>query len=411
MPTLREKMTAVEHICVTKFREYLRIKTMQPDPDYTGCSKFLNAYAGELGIESKTLEIFPTRPIVVMTIKGSDPSLKSVLLNSHTDVVPVQEDMWESGPFEANKRDNGDIVARGAQDMKCVGIWYMEAMRKLLKTGSLLRTIHILWVPDEEIGGVKGMKAFIQSEEFKKLNIGFALDEGLANENDAFKVYYGERSPWWVNLKAAGNAGHASKFITPSATEKLLKALHYFSTFRQHELNRLNNHLDINGKSLTLGDVTSCNITMLEAGEQMNCVHSVATAGIDMRLSPTLDFEKFEKQINVWAEGLELTFKQKTPKIPQTKLDTCIQWSILQRVAKKHKIELEPEIFPAATDARYLRLQGIPCFGISAINSHPVLLHGNICLITDHNEYLNEQTLIRGVDFYADLIEGIANIK
>ena len=49
---------------------------------------------------------------------------------------------------------------------------------------------------DEEIGGHDGMEKFVDTEVFKKLNVGFALDEGLANPTDAFTVFYGERSPW-----------------------------------------------------------------------------------------------------------------------------------------------------------------------------------------------------------------------
>ena len=37
---------------------------------------------------------------------------------------------------------------------------------------------------DEEVGGKKGMKLFIELDYFKKLNVGFALDEGIMN------VYY-----------------------------------------------------------------------------------------------------------------------------------------------------------------------------------------------------------------------------
>jgi acetylornithine deacetylase/succinyl-diaminopimelate desuccinylase-like protein len=35
-----------------------------------------------------------------------------------------------------------------------------------------------LFVPDEEIGGIRGMKKLITLNEFKKLNVGFVLDEG-----------------------------------------------------------------------------------------------------------------------------------------------------------------------------------------------------------------------------------------
>lgn len=40
------------------------------------------------------------------------------------------------------------------------------------------------------------MKKFVHSPEFASLNVGFALDEGLASNDDTFGVYYGERTIW-----------------------------------------------------------------------------------------------------------------------------------------------------------------------------------------------------------------------
>ena len=40
------------------------------------------------------------------------------------------------------------------------------------------------------------MQAFLKSTEWLELNVGFALDEGLANPIDEFTVFYGERMPW-----------------------------------------------------------------------------------------------------------------------------------------------------------------------------------------------------------------------
>jgi amidohydrolase/aminoacylase len=40
------------------------------------------------------------------------------------------------------------------------------------------RTIHCLFVPDEEIGSERGMKKLLTLEEFQALNVGFVLDEG-----------------------------------------------------------------------------------------------------------------------------------------------------------------------------------------------------------------------------------------
>lgn len=49
---------------------------------------------------------------------------------------------------------------------------------------------------DEETGGVEGMQVFVHSDEFKALNVGFSLDEGIASPNEVFPVFYAERSIW-----------------------------------------------------------------------------------------------------------------------------------------------------------------------------------------------------------------------
>ena len=60
-----------------------------------------------------------------------------------------------------------------------VGIQYLEAIRRLKAANYVpKRTIHCLFVPDEEIGGVRGMKKLVTLSEFKDLDIGFGLDEG-----------------------------------------------------------------------------------------------------------------------------------------------------------------------------------------------------------------------------------------
>lgn len=96
------------------------------------------------------------------------------------DVVPVFEEFWSHKPFDADIDEDGKIFARGSQDMKCVGLQYLGAIRALKKANVVLkRTIHVVFVPDEEIFGPEGMIALVQTNAFKNLNVAFALDEGL----------------------------------------------------------------------------------------------------------------------------------------------------------------------------------------------------------------------------------------
>ena len=135
-----------EDPAVTLFRDYLRIKSVQPDPDYDSCMAFLKKQANRLGLDHHITEMVKGKPIFIMTWPGTDPDLPSLLLNSHTDVVPVFPESWKYDAFEAFKEENGDIYGRGTQDMKSVGIQHIEAIYKLKveQKKQFRRTIH-LW--------------------------------------------------------------------------------------------------------------------------------------------------------------------------------------------------------------------------------------------------------------------------
>lgn len=92
---------------------------------------------------------------------------------------------------------DGKIFARGSQDMKCCGTQYLGAIRTLKTSGFIpKRTIHVSFVPEEEIGGVEGMQEFVLTNDFKALNVGFALDETIASTDEYFHLFYAERSIW-----------------------------------------------------------------------------------------------------------------------------------------------------------------------------------------------------------------------
>ena len=69
-----------------------------------------------------------------------------------TNLVQISEH-WKHDPFAAVKEPNGDIYARGTQDMKSVGIQHIEAIYKLKVEQKLRfkRTIHLCFIADEEV--------------------------------------------------------------------------------------------------------------------------------------------------------------------------------------------------------------------------------------------------------------------
>ncbi|KAK6174932.1 hypothetical protein SNE40_013488 [Patella caerulea] len=393
-----------EDPAVTNFRKYLRINTVQPNPNYAEASSYFKSLAAELELPYKTVQVVSGKDMCIITWTGQQPNLSSVLLYSHIDVVPVFPEHWRVDPFSAEKID-GNIYARGSQDMKCVGIQYIEAIRRLKKEGrKFQRTIHIMFGPDEEIGGMGGMGTFYKMDEFKQLNIGFALDEGIANPEEAFRVFYGERNCWWCTVICPGDPGHGSAILKNTAAEKFNKVINSFLSFRREQEERLESN-----PNLTLGDVTTVNLTMVEGGVQMNVIPAEMKASFDIRIPPTVNLEEFEKKINMWCkeagEGIRIVYPVRGMSQDITSISSEDKWwAAFSSACSNQNMKIQTEIFPAATDSRFVRSCGIPAIGFSPMNYTPILLH-------DHNEYLNEDIFLRGIEIYQEIIPALANVQ
>ncbi|XP_023936471.2 aminoacylase-1 [Bicyclus anynana] len=389
---------------IANFVEYLRIPSVQPNVNYDGCVDFLKRKSVEMGLQFKIYELVPRKPIVVLTWLGQEPALPAILLNSHMDVVPVFENSWTYPPFSGHIDEDGKIFARGSQDMKCVGIQYLEAIRKIKNAGvNLKRTLHISFVPDEEIGGHDGMRKFVLTDSFRALNIGFALDEGMANPGEEFVIFNGERSIWQIHVICTGQPGHGSLLLPNTAGEKLRYIINKFMDLREEQKNILESN-----PKFTIGDVTTVNLNQVFGGIQSNVIPEKLTAVFDCRLAVTVNHEEFENMVQQWCkeagEGVTYEFEQKNPNVEVTKTDnTNPYWVAFKSVADEMKLKLDCRIFPGGTDSRYVRRVGIPAIGFSPMNHTPILLH-------DHDEFLRADIFLRGIDIYVKLIPAVANV-
>lgn len=171
-----------ENTAIEWFQHILQFPTVSSHGpiggSYNQCAQWLLERCQEIGLTSQIIpESKDNKPIVVAEWVGTNPSLPVIYLNSHYDVVPIIEASWTVPAFEGLRKD-GKIYGRGAQDMKCVVIQYLIAIYRLkLANYEPLRTICLSFVPDEEVGGVDGMKVLMTSAWFQERNIAIALDE------------------------------------------------------------------------------------------------------------------------------------------------------------------------------------------------------------------------------------------
>jgi aminoacylase len=268
------------------------------------------------------------------------------------------------------------------------------------------------------------MAAFLESALYKSLpGIALALDEGLASTTDTFSVFYGERLPWWVDVEATGNTGHGSRFIEHTAVEQLVALANKALEFRQGQrtLLGLDDHSNCAhavAAKKTLGDVTSLNITTLQAGVRVgntfayNCVPPTAKCSLDIRISPHTEPSEIGAMLNQWCR--ECSSDPEKPTLTWhyigdhgndmqehalTSTDPVQNpwYQVFETAIHDLGMTMEPRVFPAATDSRFLRALGIRALGFSPMRNTEIMLHEN-------DEYILEQNFLEGISVYISLI-------
>jgi putative selenium metabolism hydrolase len=155
-------------------------------------------------------------------IRGTDPSLGALVLNTHLDHVdPGEPSLWSVPPFSGTVVDER-IVGRGACDIKGPLAVQMYSMAALLWAGVRpRRDVVFSGVVQEEIGGA-GAKHWVE-------NLDYDVDLVVLGEPSDNKIALGHRgiAQMWVRFN--GRSVHASvpeKGVNPNyALAKFLQDL------------------------------------------------------------------------------------------------------------------------------------------------------------------------------------------
>lgn len=175
---------------------------------------------------------------LLYTWKGSDLTLKPVLLMSHMDVVPVvpgTEKNWTHDPFAGVIAD-GFIWGRGTLDTKQGIIGMLEAAEALLAKGfQPKRTIMFAFGHDEEIGGTNGNQKIAALLADRKVELDFVDDEGGMIANGALPgvnapvalVGVAEKGILTLQFTARSAGGHSSAppAVAETAIGRLARAI------------------------------------------------------------------------------------------------------------------------------------------------------------------------------------------
>jgi acetylornithine deacetylase len=140
------------------------------------------------------------RPNLVATWRGSGGG-RSLLLNGHTDVIPVGEG-WSEDPWSAAIRD-GRIYGRGSADMKSGVASHIMAVELIKAAGLRLKgDVLINVVVDEEVSGHGTLDTVIR---------GYRADAGISGETSDLAVQPACIGRIWFEIAIAGKPAGIQK--------------------------------------------------------------------------------------------------------------------------------------------------------------------------------------------------------
>ena len=194
-----------------------------------------------------------------------------VMLSGHTDVVPVEGQVWTKPPFALTEED-GRIYGRGAADMKgfvaCAIAAMLSAARQPLKV-----PLHLALSYDEEIGCM-GVRSLIDLLEKAPVRPRFCI----VGEPTGMQVATGHKGKVALRATCTGREGHSA--LAPMALNALHLAADFLGAVRRLQA-------EVAATGLNDGDYdvpyTTLHVGKMSGGIQVNIVPNHATLDFEIR--------------------------------------------------------------------------------------------------------------------------------
>ena len=437
MPTVHELLASVDAArdeIVRLHQDLVRIPTLnygsRPDTgnETPACELLADKLKAE-GIGSDIYESAPTRGNLLARLKGPEGG-KRLLLMSHSDVVPVEdESLWEHGPFSGTI-DKGRVYGRGADDDKGDVTAHGMAMILLKRSGVQLGGELIYMVnADEESGGRWGA-GWMADNHPEKLACDYCINEGsgapIHSPNGLlYPICTGEKGRLEAKITKMGRSGHASRpWATPNPVPTLAQVIDKIANYEpeidashpyfrevleafgidrapnSENIDRLADELAAMGhESLAWNFKAASRMTitptMLDAGVKSNSIPDRASLICDVRTLPGQDDTYLRQELEHLCEGHGVEIDIDYTSIPNASpdgtpfIELCRQ--SLALAIGNEDFKFVPAVTVGFTDSRFIRPLGAQVYGFNPHhpNADPKRsgVHGN-------NEYLEIDSLL-----------------
>ena len=413
MPSLQSLLDQVEsstNEIVELEQALVRIPSVNtgfmPTGNETEVAEFIRDWISQTGLDSEILSRHPDRGNIISVYPGDDDKTRLMLM-SHTDVVPVEDETkWNYEPFAA-EISGGRVYGRGASDCKALLTCQLMAMAIMKRSGvRLAHGLRLVSGADEEHGGRWGF-GWLADTHPESLSSEFAVNEGGGTPVEignslTYLLGTGEKGRMELHITLRGESAHASvPWTGVNASYRLSRALNAIEEY-QPELDtslEIFDHLgsfgieekpsptnidhlvtEVNETSPRLGSLLKAlsrlvlTPTMVSGGIKSNSVPEEIMLTCDIRTLPFQDETYVRRQLDQAFDGIEgLEYEIDYMSVPNSSdFETELTESIrnAQRAAiGRDDIQWIPAISNGFTDSRFTRDLGIITYGFTG--SHP----------------------------------------
>ncbi|MCC5793013.1 MAG: acetylornithine deacetylase [Legionellaceae bacterium] len=288
--------------------------------------KVIEAWLHQQQIDSRIIYSTDKRKAnLFVTLPSQDGKRQGgLLLSGHTDVVPVEGQIWDTDPFIATERDS-KIYGRGTCDMKGF-IAVLLALAPEIKAMPLKKPVHFSLTCDEEIGclGVPDVLEYIRQEKLQP-------EACIVGEPSAMKPVTGHKGRLVFHAQFKGQSSHSS--LAPYACNAIEYACRLINFIRN-----MADSLKENGPFDHDFDVpfTTMTTTMISGGQARNIIPENCEFLCDIRYLPDFPVERLRGQLAHYIHETLL------PEMQRIYPGAAIDFDVISNAAGFNIVEEEP---------------------------------------------------------------------
>jgi acetylornithine deacetylase/succinyl-diaminopimelate desuccinylase-like protein len=383
----------------------------------------------------------PTKANLVVRYHGST-GRRPILLLAHTDVVEAKREDWSMDPFQFIEKD-GYFYGRGTGDDKAqAAVWIANLIRYRREGFKPDRDLIVALTADEEGGGPYNGVQWLIANRRALIDAEFCLNEGGWGEiahgrkisND---IQVSEKYVINFRLEVRNKGGHSSMPVPDNAIYHLANALDRIGKFGfPMKINEVTRAYFLAMAKTETGPIkvdltkvpdrspevmqrlaaaspawnatlrTTCVATQLEGGHAKNALPQIAAANVNCRVlsdenpdsvQAALKRVIADDQVAVSMDGQP----QRGPDSPMRQDLFQAATSITDRMWPG--VQTIPIMLMGATDGLYLRIAGIPTYGVQGffMDRDDIRFHGR-------DERMPVESFYQGQTFLYELVKALA---